>query len=202
MSEAATQSHAAPECVTIDRCRVCGTPSPQVVLELGELPLANSLLTDKPSDPGAEPRFSLTLAACSECGLAQILETVRPDILFRDYLYFSSFSETMLAHAKGEVEMLTPGDHVNVFLPTTPNPTSGFLLFVPVSELVPLDMGVEDAVKMVISGGIVTPEMRASSLPKKSSSDQAWDNAHQPPIGPGVKEPEESDKPVQTEKAN
>ena len=45
-------------------------------------------------------------------------------------------------------------------MPTTPNPTSGFLLFVPREDLVILDMGVEEAVKMVISGGIVTPPDR------------------------------------------
>lgn len=58
---------------------------------------------------------------------------------------------------EGEVQNLTLEDVVNVFLPTTPNPTSGFLLFVPRKDLVFLDMNVEDAVKMVISGGIVTP---------------------------------------------
>jgi len=58
---------------------------------------------------------------------------------------------------KGEVQNLTAEDCVNIFLPTTPNPTSGFLLFVPKGDLVPLNMSVEQAVKMVISGGIVTP---------------------------------------------
>lgn len=47
---------------------------------------------------------------------------------------------------------------VNVFLPTTPNPTSGFLLFVPKRDVIPLNMSVEDAAKMVISAGMVTPE--------------------------------------------
>ena len=46
---------------------------------------------------------------------------------------------------------------VNVFLPTTPNPTSGFLLFVPRKDCIPLDMTVEEGVKLVISGGIVSP---------------------------------------------
>ncbi len=58
---------------------------------------------------------------------------------------------------KGEVQNLTEEECINVFLPTTPNPTSGFLLFVPKKDLVPLSMTVEDAIKMVISGGIVTP---------------------------------------------
>ncbi|NKB52437.1 MAG: DUF502 domain-containing protein [Rhizobiaceae bacterium] len=50
------------------------------------------------------------------------------------------------------------GKTVSVFLPTTPNPTSGFLLFVPVEDVVPLDMGVEEAAKLVISAGLVAPE--------------------------------------------
>ncbi len=58
---------------------------------------------------------------------------------------------------KGEVQNLTEEECINIFLPTTPNPTSGFLLFVPSKELVPLSMTVEEAIKMVISGGIVTP---------------------------------------------
>jgi uncharacterized membrane protein len=58
---------------------------------------------------------------------------------------------------KGEVQERTPDDIVNVFLPTTPNPTSGFLLFVPRQDLIHLDMTVEEGIKMVISGGIVAP---------------------------------------------
>ncbi|MDR3435479.1 DUF502 domain-containing protein [Telmatospirillum sp.] len=48
-------------------------------------------------------------------------------------------------------------DLVNVFVPTTPNPTSGFLLFLPRTDVHLLDMSVEDGLKLVISGGIVTP---------------------------------------------
>ena len=58
---------------------------------------------------------------------------------------------------EGEVQNITEEDVTNIFLPTTPNPTSGFLLFVPRKELVPLSMTVEEAIKMVISGGIITP---------------------------------------------
>jgi len=61
---------------------------------------------------------------------------------------------------QGEVQNLTEQETVNIFLPTTPNPTSGFLLFVPREEVIPLDMTVEEAIKMVISGGIVTPPDR------------------------------------------
>jgi len=48
-----------------------------------------------------------------------------------------------------------------VFLPTTPNPTSGFLLFVPKSDVIELDMSVEDSAKLVISAGLVYPNAKA-----------------------------------------
>lgn len=61
---------------------------------------------------------------------------------------------------QGEVQEITESEVVNVFLPTTPNPTSGFLLFVPRRDLVVLSMTVEEGIKMVVSGGIVTPPDR------------------------------------------
>ena len=60
----------------------------------------------------------------------------------------------------GEVQSVTADEVVNVFLPTTPNPTSGYLLFLPRKDLVELDMSVEEGIKMVVSGGIVTPPDR------------------------------------------
>ena len=60
----------------------------------------------------------------------------------------------------GEVQNDIAEDVVNVFLPTTPNPTSGFLLFVPRKDLIVLDMSVEEAIKMIVSAGIVTPADR------------------------------------------
>ena len=68
---------------------------------------------------------------------------------------------------QGEVQNLTSDDVVNVFLPTTPNPTSGYLLFVPKKELVVLDMSVEEGIKMVVSGGIVTPPDRRPEAEKR-----------------------------------
>ena len=65
-------------------------------------------------------------------------------------------------NTEGEVGVKIEDETVNVFIPTTPNPTSGFLLFCPKKDLIYLDMGVEDAVKLVVSGGIVTPDMKAA----------------------------------------
>lgn len=61
--------------------------------------------------------------------------------------------------AKGEVrqKLMDSDEIVTVFLPTTPNPTSGFLLFLPRSDIKELDMSVEDAAKLVISAGLVYP---------------------------------------------
>ncbi|WP_417807772.1 DUF502 domain-containing protein [Thioclava sp.] len=73
--------------------------------------------------------------------------------------------------AKGEVAgMAAPDDPlISVFLPTTPNPTSGFLLFVPQSQLTYLDMSVEDAAKLIISAGLVYPQPKDAKKPKDKS---------------------------------
>ncbi len=59
--------------------------------------------------------------------------------------------------SKGEVQNKTSKDMMNVFVPTTPNPTSGFYILIPEDEVVYLNMSVEDAFKLIISGGIVSP---------------------------------------------
>ena len=59
---------------------------------------------------------------------------------------------------RGELKHLTSEHHFNVFVPTTPNPTSGFLIFADPGEVIELDMTIEEGVKYVISGGIVNPE--------------------------------------------
>lgn len=63
-------------------------------------------------------------------------------------------------NAKGEVNRIAGGSEqlLSVFVPTTPNPTSGFLLFFPQSEIIELDMSIEEAAKLVISAGLVYPE--------------------------------------------
>jgi SAM-dependent methyltransferase len=78
-------------------CRSCGGRL-DVFLDLGKTPLANAL--PRLEDLGRpEPRFPLEVALCAGCALVQITETVPPETLFGEYLYFSSFSTTMLDHA-------------------------------------------------------------------------------------------------------
>ena len=69
---------------------------------------------------------------------------------------------------KGEVQELATEQLINVFVPTTPNPTSGFLLFVPEREIIRLKMRTEDGLKLVVSGGIITPSGEAAALPANS----------------------------------
>lgn len=85
--------------MTETACRSCGATNLQPVLSLGCTPLANSLLTAKPLDR-PELIYPLDLVFCPDCALVQITETVPPEELFTDYLYFSSFSDTMLSHAQ------------------------------------------------------------------------------------------------------
>ncbi len=102
--------------------------------------------------------------------LKQIFETVisQSNTSFREVglieyprkgLYAIVFVST---DAKGEILHRLDGkdkeDIISVFLPTTPNPTSGFLLFLPRCDMIKLDMSVEEAAKLVISAGLVTPD--------------------------------------------
>ncbi|AMV24298.1 hypothetical protein VT84_07870 [Gemmata sp. SH-PL17] len=82
----------------IPACRSCGSAPLAPVLSLGNTPLANALRGA--NDLGApEATFPLDLAVCPRCALVQITAEVPPEDLFRDYVYFSSFSDTMLRHA-------------------------------------------------------------------------------------------------------
>lgn len=91
--------------MTETNCRSCGADGLRPLLSLGRMPLANALLTaEQLNQP--EATYPLDLAFCTRCALVQITETVPPEQLFKDYVYFSSFSDTMLAHARTLVERL------------------------------------------------------------------------------------------------
>lgn len=85
------------------QCRSCGQPDLELILSLGQMPLANSLISAAQLDD-PEPTYPLDLALCPKCALVQITETVPPEDLFREYAYFSSFSDTMLQHARAIVQ--------------------------------------------------------------------------------------------------
>ena len=73
-------------------------------------------------------------------------------------------------NAKGEVAYTaaTTSPLMSVFVPTTPNPTSGFLLFFPKDDIIELDMSVEDAAKLVISAGLVYPNPKDPTQPPEA----------------------------------
>jgi SAM-dependent methyltransferase len=87
------------------RCRGCGGNAARTVLDFGAMPLANRLL-DSLDEAAAERLYPLKFVFCTNCALAQIVETVPPADLFLDYPYFSSYSDTMVEHARVLVERL------------------------------------------------------------------------------------------------
>lgn len=89
----------------IRACRSCGATELVPFLDLGEQPLANALLTEEQLG-SPEPIYPIVVVLCQRCTMVQITETVPPEILFREYLYFSSFSDTMLRHARELVDKL------------------------------------------------------------------------------------------------
>ena len=82
-------------------CRSCTRQGMLPVLDLGQMPLSDGLLTEEQLAAGVEHTYPLELAFCPVCSLVQILETVPPETLFcSDYPYYSSFSDALLEHSR------------------------------------------------------------------------------------------------------
>ena len=100
--------------------------------------------------------------------IKQIFETVLKDksTAFREVVLLEfprSGAWTLglvIGRTEGEIRDKLPENLLSVFIPTSPNPTSGYLLFVPQADAIRMDMTVEDALKMIVSGGLVTPVRR------------------------------------------
>jgi SAM-dependent methyltransferase len=86
---------------TTDRliCKGCGSGNLEVILSLGEQPLANALRTIAEAD-APEPRYPLDVAFCAACSLTQLTVSVPPEILFAEYAYFSSYSPSVVSNAR------------------------------------------------------------------------------------------------------
>lgn len=100
-------------------------------------------------------RIYIAIRQISEAILTEKRELFKKVVLIeypRKDLYSIGF---FTQDTKGKVQETLPTDVVSVFIPTSPNPTSGYLLFVPKKDIIELDMAVEDALKLVISGGSV-----------------------------------------------
>ena len=87
------------DCIPVMECRCCGAGNLVDVLDLGVMPLANRLLSGEQLLE-EEPRYPLRLVFCPGCTLLQLKHTVAPEVLFRDYLYFSSFSDALVEHSR------------------------------------------------------------------------------------------------------
>lgn len=113
---------------TIASCRSCAADVLFPILSLGRTPLANSLLTaEQLGEP--EDSYPLEVVFCHECALLQITETVPAEKLFREYLYFSSFSSTMLNHARDLAALVIEShklDHKSLVIEIASN--DGYLL--------------------------------------------------------------------------
>jgi hypothetical protein len=84
-------------------CRFCGSPLSEIFVDLGASPLANSYL--EPEELGkAEAFYPLCVYVCGECLLVQLPEAERPEAIFSDYAYFSSYSDSWLRHARTYTE--------------------------------------------------------------------------------------------------
>ena len=101
--------------VTGFTCRSCGGVSGELLLDLGEQPLANNL--PRPEDDQPEPRFPLRLAVCAECWLLQITDLVPPAELFSEYVYFSSYSDAWVkgfGHMDVPITSYSNSIHINI----------------------------------------------------------------------------------------
>ena len=128
-------------------CRACGNIELKSTLSLGYVPLANALVPAGEID-AVEKRYPLELVFCPECSLVQITETVDPEILFGNYLYFSSYSETMLQHSKMLVDKLVKREGLsknNLVIEIASN--DGYLLQFFKPHSVPV-LGIEPAVNI------------------------------------------------------
>jgi SAM-dependent methyltransferase len=95
----------AEENVALRRCRSCGAPLTHVFADLGSSPLANTYLTEAQLDK-PEPFYPLRVYVCDGCFLVQVPEAVTPEEIFKDYAYFSSYSDSWLRHARAYAERM------------------------------------------------------------------------------------------------
>ena len=86
-------------------CRFCSAPLTQTFVDLGLSPLANSLLAEEDL-AREEPRYPLHAYVCGECLLVQLGEFASPQDIFEDYVYFSSYSDSWVEHARRYVEQM------------------------------------------------------------------------------------------------
>jgi SAM-dependent methyltransferase len=125
-------------------CRFCGTQLRTVFADLGMSPLSNAYVRPENRHRG-ESFFPLTVYVCDSCYLVQLLQYESPDIIFSDYAYFSSYSDSWLAHSSRYVDMITErlklgNNHLVVELASN----DGYLLQYFIEKKIPV-LGIEPA---------------------------------------------------------
>ncbi len=110
---------------------------------LNKIPLVNSVY-------GASKQFLQAISLSGQDSFSKVVMVEYP----RKGIYSIGF---ITCATTGEPQRFTKKELVNTFIPTTPNPTSGMLIMVPKDDLIPLSMTVEEGIKLVVSGGMVTP---------------------------------------------
>jgi hypothetical protein len=163
------------------RCRSCGETGLIQILSLGKTPLANALLTrEQLKQP--EDVFPLELCFCPNCKLLQISETVSPERLFRDYFYFSSFSDAAIQNARSIAHRLIKDrglDQGSLVVEIASN--DGYLLKHYKEKNVPV-LGVEPAVNIAR----VANEQGIPTLPEFFSAEFAAELRKKYPQGADV----------------
>ncbi len=125
---------------------------------LGRMPVVRSIYS-------TTKQVFETIAAQNSTSFKEVVLVEYP----RHGLWAIAFVAT---ETKGAVAKVSTDPMVSVFLPTTPNPTSGFLLFVPRKDLITLDMTIEEGIKYVISAGLVVGDKEKEKLKVKPPQDE------------------------------
>jgi len=103
---------------TISKCRVCSSPDLSEVLKFKDQYIASTFVKTNQGNPMSQVKIPLTVLLCKECGLVQLLETVNPDLLYRNYFYRTAVNDTMRRDLKEVVDEtiananLKAGDYV------------------------------------------------------------------------------------------
>jgi len=145
-----------------------------VIIVLGTGVIVANLFGRKLVDVWENVLARIPLVRTIYASVKQILETVFSSgqsfrkVLLVEYprkgLWTLAFQSST---SQGEAQIKTGQEIINVFIPTTPNPTSGFFIMVPRSDVVELDMDVDDGLKMIISAGVMVPVWKPASKGNK-----------------------------------
>jgi len=120
---------------------------------LHRIPLVSNIYT-------ASKQFLEALSLSSQGNFSRVVLVEYP----RRGVYSVGF---VTGESKGEIQARTEKRMLNLFIPTTPNPTSGMLIMVPAEEIIPLEMTVEEGIKLVVSGGMIVPGQEIRRLEEK-----------------------------------